>query len=214
MDREDVTLEERGFSFDKLSSIRSYAGRDRYCRQNLNRLGVGSARAVYELPDGKVLKLAKNAKGIAQNDVEGDYGLNQMYGEILSKLHDSHEDGYWIVADKHEKITQKELNAYLNITEQQLEALAKAINDYTSGRNMDTLMQVQSVYSMEGNMPNGILDKLIEMTVNFDMMGGDFTRASSWGRHGDEIKLIDYGLTKAVFQEHYERKSPSYGYRY
>jgi hypothetical protein len=216
MKPDDISLTERGFSFEKLSSIRSFAGRDRYCRQNLNRIGVGSARAVYELPDGKVLKLAKNAKGIAQNDVEGDYGLNSMYSNILSTLHDVNDDGYWVVADKYEKVSQKELLAHLKVTSEELESLSLAINNYTSGRDMDRLHRFSHHYSSEGDQPNMLIFKMIEMTVNFDMMGGDFTRASSWGRRGDELKIIDYGLTKAVYQNHYERKpeSPGYGCLY
>lgn len=59
------------FSFDTMLSIRSYAGRLKYIASILPKLGSGSSRTVYPVDDEKVLKVARNDKGIAQNEVEG-----------------------------------------------------------------------------------------------------------------------------------------------
>lgn len=49
----------------ELQNIRSFAGKIRLADQNLSRIGSGTGRAVYDVDGEKVLKLAKNPKGIA-----------------------------------------------------------------------------------------------------------------------------------------------------
>jgi len=45
----------------------------------LPKIGSGSGRIVYDFGEGMVLKLAKNTKGVAQNNIESDIG---RYGDI------------------------------------------------------------------------------------------------------------------------------------
>src|ERR1700749_760360 len=59
-----------------MSQLKTFTARLKYCKEHFQRLGAGSSRIVFLLPDGKVLKLAKNAKGLAQNNVESDYVLS------------------------------------------------------------------------------------------------------------------------------------------
>lgn len=69
------------FSFDMLKSIRSLRGRLKYCKKHLGLpLGKGSSRICFQLDDDRILKLAINNKGIAQNEVEGrpDWYLDAM----------------------------------------------------------------------------------------------------------------------------------------
>ena len=54
------------FSLDDLDNIKSLYGRSRYCREHIGLpIGQGSSRDVYQLDDDKVLKLARNEKGVA-----------------------------------------------------------------------------------------------------------------------------------------------------
>ena len=66
------------FDIQQFKQIRSFAEKIRYCDSRLIKLGSGSGRIVYQIDDEKVLKLAKNAKGIAQNAVEAE-GYIQNY---------------------------------------------------------------------------------------------------------------------------------------
>ena len=85
----------QSFSFEEFNTISTYAGKQRYAEKHLKRLGSGSARVVYQIDDEKVLKLAKNRKGLAQNEVELDWGL-QQYGTV-AKIYESDEDKfYWL----------------------------------------------------------------------------------------------------------------------
>lgn len=55
------------FNFDEFKSLKSFAQRVRYCDEHLQKLGSGSSRIVYVVDNDKVLKLAKNKKGLAVN---------------------------------------------------------------------------------------------------------------------------------------------------
>jgi hypothetical protein len=61
-----------GFSSGYLKTLPTFAAKLRYCREYLGEpIGKGSSRVVFQLDDEWVLKLAINAKGIAQNEHEG-----------------------------------------------------------------------------------------------------------------------------------------------
>ena len=62
------------FNMDEFKMLKTFAARIKYCQARLQRISSGSSRIVYKIDSEKVLKLAKNRKGIAQNEAEGgDY---------------------------------------------------------------------------------------------------------------------------------------------
>ena len=62
------------FNMAEFKMLTTFVERIRYCQTRLQRISSGSARIVYKIDNEKVLKLAKNRKGIAQNEAEGgDY---------------------------------------------------------------------------------------------------------------------------------------------
>ena len=66
------------FDMERFKSLTSFNARIKYCEEHLQRLGSGSSRIVYKIDDKKVLKLAKNKKGISQNGTEIGLG-NDSY---------------------------------------------------------------------------------------------------------------------------------------
>ena len=67
------------FNMDEFKMLKTFAARIKYCQARLQRISSGSSRIVYKIDNEKVLKLAKNRKGIAQNEAEGGdyYKLNK-----------------------------------------------------------------------------------------------------------------------------------------
>ncbi|MBR4624207.1 MAG: nucleotidyltransferase domain-containing protein [Alphaproteobacteria bacterium] len=60
-----------GFNLQTLSSIKSFAGRLKYCKQMLGpSFGSGSSRIIFEIDDEKVLKLAKNKKALPKTSLK------------------------------------------------------------------------------------------------------------------------------------------------
>ena len=69
----------QAFNIEEFSKLHSFQKRVQYCNERLQRLGAGSSRIAYKLNEERVLKIAKNSKGIAQNEKEADFGRNN-YG--------------------------------------------------------------------------------------------------------------------------------------
>lgn len=74
-------------------------------------LGEGSGRVVYDLDNGYVVKIAKNAKGIAQNKAEYNISLNSQ-SDILAKVTSASKGFKYIIMEKADKI--KNLNPVFN----------------------------------------------------------------------------------------------------
>jgi len=86
------------FDIFNFKNIRSYAGKLRYAESHLGRpIGRGSSRVVYRVDNNKVLKLAKNKKGIAQNETEIHWSGDAVLGEILAQIFDyDRENSLWV----------------------------------------------------------------------------------------------------------------------
>lgn len=64
---------QNGFSFGYLKTLPSFAAKIKYCTEGLGKpIGAGSSRIVFQIDDQWVLKLAKNTKGIVQNEYESN----------------------------------------------------------------------------------------------------------------------------------------------
>lgn len=86
----------QSFSMDVFKSLPSFSKRIQYCQQHLRRIASGSSRIVYDIDGKVVLKLAKNKKGIAQNEAEsGDAYMHNTYG-CFADVYDVDENNLWI----------------------------------------------------------------------------------------------------------------------
>ena len=100
------------FDMEHFKSLKTFAQRIRYCDANLKRIGGGSSRIVFKIDDQKVLKLAKNKKGIVQNDTEIDRGNDTYYSSILAQVFDSDDDGLWVEMELATPINKYEFYFY------------------------------------------------------------------------------------------------------
>lgn len=67
-------------------------------------LGTGSGRIAYDLLDGTVLKVARNIKGYAQNQVE--YIISEMdESDLFAKVLFLSKDNYYLIMEKAEPVT-------------------------------------------------------------------------------------------------------------
>lgn len=67
-----------------------------------SRIGAGSGRVVYDLDNGYVLKVSKNAKGIAQNKAEYKIS-NSGISDVFAKVIDVSDDYKFLVMEKASK---------------------------------------------------------------------------------------------------------------
>lgn len=194
---------EEKFSLEALDSFPSLAKKVQYAKSKLKKLGEGSSRIVFDLDDGYVLKLAKNIKGQEQNMGDGDWGKQKMYPDLLPELKDKDEsdDVNWLVVKKAEKITEKQFEA---LTKLNFKTFSKALTQqYFWLNGKIKKMDEENKKLIEDSE---FLQEVIDLMQGFDMLPGDLTRISSWGKIDNKAVIVDCGLSQTVFNTHYRKK--------
>ena len=203
---------------DQLDRCSSFAQMKRFMvnESELERLGSGSAREVFVFDDRHVLKVAKNTKGLAQNVIESDLGINDWYGQYIARTIDAdYENNRYNLAEKAcDSIKSKS-------------GLGKAIKATYGIEHNDFLVFMQEMGSeiltsrSDRNKISEIMEKyedetefftdMQDLIINFGMLTGDMDRHSTWGFVEDRLVMKDYGLTLDVYKDFYEKKpSPSF----
>lgn len=203
-----INEQDSGFDRKTFDSIRSFAKRKQYADQHYQKLGAGSSRIVYKLPSGNVLKLAKNAKGLAQNENECGLGQDHYFGDLLAKVIDCDQNDMWIVSEEAKKTTPQRFE---EITGANFEEVGKLIRNVYANNRSRSMGQVvkQDQAIIDGLYENQFVSQLLEMMNSYDLGGGDLTRIDSYGevlRNGQpDIVLRDYGLNDKTWDQHYDR---------
>ena len=195
---------------NQLDNIRSFNGKIKHADQNLERLGSGSGRAVYSISDDRVLKLAKNTKGIAQNEVEAGIGGDYTAKHIVTEVFDSADDNSWVLAEKAKKVTEKRIKELTGIPSLwDLQKFLQNQVDSNKGRNVYKQDQELIDFFWE----NEFASDLVTFVVDYGQVSGDMGRPSTYGevlKDGQPaIVLTDYGLNDEVFDSHYSHKRKS-----
>lgn len=192
-------------TFDK-----SFAAQVRYATEKAKRIGSGSSRVVFEIPyQGRttVLKIAKNKKGLAQNEVEGDWSLYNYYPDILIPLIDKdteHDEPTWLHFEKANKLTSSKFKSMTGFTFNQF---AKVLM-YQHNKITATKSHFNYIYNMSESLVTKILETellsdVVDMCVCYDILPGDFGRIANWGEYQGRPVIIDVGFTKSVATSHY-----------
>jgi hypothetical protein len=197
------------FNIEEFKQLKSFNQRIQYCEQHLQRISSGSSRIVYKIDDEKVLKLAKNKKGLAQNKAEIDYGTEIYLEGIVANIFEYEENGLWVEMELAKKITEGE---FKRISGFNFKDFAAALNNYyherTNYRN-GYKMEVDSEIVAE-MWEDEFVYGIFQYLGNYKVTVGDLTRLSTYGivkRDGqDTIVLIDYGLTEDVYKSHYSEQ--------
>jgi hypothetical protein len=205
---EDVIIEDypKDFDIELFSTLRSFSARVKYCEKYLNRISSGSSRIVYKIDETKVLKLAKNNKGLAQNEVEIELSNYSDLEGVVAKVFNYDENNLWLEMELAKKINN---NDFKRIIGYNFIDFTKFIYNVAVDANI-----TRNRYKHD--LPSEIADamwedinitSIVDYMVNYDIPPGDLMRLSSYGaikRGGNEdIVIIDYGLTKDVYASHY-----------
>lgn len=193
------------FDMNVFKSLKTFKERIEYCQSNLKRLNSGSSRIAYQIDDNKVLKLAKNKKGIEQNETEIDRGASGSYfSSILAQIFDSHPDGLWVEMELDRKINSGEFRM---ITKFQIEDIGKYLINFqkeNSGQKSQYHLQQPLVDRLDNDE---FVQQLREFVAGTDALAGDLGQISSYGvvnREGeDTLVLIDFGITTGIYKDFY-----------
>ncbi|MFW5847546.1 MAG: GNAT family N-acetyltransferase [bacterium] len=189
------------FNMDEFKSLTSFAARKKYADQHLPKIASGSGRHVYVIDNEKVLKLAANKKGLAQNETETSLSHNYATPDIITKVYDSHPDNLWIESEHAKKISPSRFKQLLGFS---VEHLGDWLRNQTSRYSTHIPDDVKEVIN-ESEWANDLLS----LVMSFSVESGDLGRISSFGevnRGGEpQVVVTDYGLTKDVYKTHYDK---------
>jgi hypothetical protein len=191
------------FSMEEFNKIGSYARKLRYANAHLTRLASGSGRTVFKVDEQKVLKIAKNRKGLAQNSVEAE-GYLQNY-DIVAKVFETDQNDIWIEMELAKKVSKSRFAALTGVTIEQVDRCVR----YTTYINKGHPSVAADKAAVEDLLANNefIID-LVSLNADYDMATGDQGRLSTYGevlRDGKpRIVLVDFGLTNQVYNDFYK----------
>lgn len=192
----------QSFNMEEFKKLNSFSKRIKYCEENLERINSGSSRIVYKIDDEKVLKLAKNAKGLAQNDVEIRNSQDYYISSLLADIFEYDENDLWLEMEYCKKLTFGRFKEITGVSFKDFKYILNYANQESSNRRSyiryskpdiyDDLEDYEFVYSM------------VDYIQNYDVLIGDLLRISSYGedKHNNVV-IIDYGLDNDVYKTHY-----------
>jgi len=115
----------RKFNFAQFKTLGSPNLRIDYAKQNLPEMGYGSSRAVFALSGGKVLKIAINKAGLAQNRAEYDIFRDPRTKGVVTAIFDWDKTAFsWLVseianplrsADQFQQLTGLSFTTYVDV---------------------------------------------------------------------------------------------------
>lgn len=191
--------------FKQLNKFDNYTKKINFLNENLKRLSYGSARIVYSLDELRVLKLAKNKKGIIQNKVEFDmYNKNP---DILAKISEKDDQYNWVIMEKALLINELEFENFSGLN---FEIYCDYLNYVSRKIDPRKYMNIgnvidESVLLLMIN--HDFVDKLITFVKFCDIDIKDLYKINSYGlverENIKKIVLIDYGITNEVYFKYY-----------
>lgn len=189
-------------------SDKSFASRVKYAQERAKKIGTGSSRIAFEIEyQGRptILKIAKNRKGIAQNEYEAqmfnDYYLTGMGITIPMIDYDEENDPpTWLHVEKAEKMKPTQFKNFFNgLAPEELIYLVKYIAGKWSIRvDKPTQEKYEQIYEK-----NEAVSSLVNIVANYDIEPSDFERLANWGIYKNQPVIIDIGASSEVMKLHY-----------
>lgn len=209
--RENITEAPLPAEWDKTvyTPAQSYKKRIDYAVARAQKLGTGSSRVAFDIPyEGRntVLKVAKNAKGMAQNQAEASLledGYLQQLGIMIPLIDydEEHAQPVWIHTEKAMKATPKQLCDLMKCGK--LDWLVDAAKYAQTGQGRDHNDDVVKLYGEEGLETFHEYVDLLQELHGFEINLADFSRAANWGLYNGQPVVIDLGFTQEVAKQHY-----------
>lgn len=193
------------FNMENFKSLFSFNQRVKYCENNLKRISSGSGRIVYMVDNEKVLKLAKNSKGVAQCEVEIEYRQYHDIADVVARTFDAHPESLWVEMELAKKLTVSDFKRIVGFNFNEFADAIKYYAHVSNGRGYNQNKQPENYEKM---WENEFIYDIFSFIGNYGLKNvGDLTRFNSYGvvkrDNEDTIVVIDYGLTDDVYDSYY-----------
>lgn len=213
--------EDISYLYDELDKCRNFSQRLTVCDKLLSYIGSGSSRVVFGFNPYRndiVLKLAKNQKGIAQNEEEGQFWKNDY--SCFPKVIETDANSRWIVVERSTGKMTKNLfkqltgvsfelfmqlvytNAYNYSNNKYRSVIASCINQELKEKVKAYLEQIWD--SGEPAFIADFLRFMDDMQVDWAFIS-DIRAMRNWGVINNHPVIVDSGLNENVFNQYYRR---------
>lgn len=193
------------FSFERLKQIPTFKGRLDYCQQTCGfRVGTGSSRTCFQLDDNRILKLALNQKGIAQNEVESRRDPNLDSLGLRPQIFDEsdRENNWFIVCEYVLPARVKDFKQTVGLTWKDFKNFV--YNCYAEKSGKDPVIEWDYFYEMMED--NDKLWSIHDYMENYSVPVGDLLRLCNYGlSKNNGIVILDTGLDDYVWNNFYKR---------
>lgn len=176
-----------------ISEAKDFDKRISVAEEKLDRIGEGSSRVVFLLSDDLILKIAKDVKGLAQNKEETK---PELQTKITNKVIASDSEGKWIIQRFANKINKKRFE---EITGVSFDDLGKTL--YYKFNNESDNWKKPKDYNLVIESP--IFNELMSLVACNDLQIGDLTRIESWGEIDGSPVILDFGLSRDIYDKFY-----------
>jgi hypothetical protein len=192
------------FSFEEFNNIKSYNGKLKYANERLKKISSGSSRVVYQIDNEKVLKIAKNRKGLAQNESEADWS-KEAY-DVTAKVFESSPEYFWVEMELAKKLKPTRFKQLTGLSIPDMQTAMRALrNRMRPSSFLNTKLTPEEEAKLYENEFYMDIERFV---ADYDMETGDFARLNSYGevvRDGQpKVVLVDFGVTNQVWNDYYK----------
>lgn len=168
-----------------------------YAKARAEQVGRGSSRVAFVIPyQGRktVLKIAMNAKGMAQNEEETrllDDHYIQNIGNVIPLIDYDERNSRptWIHTEYATKISQQQLERYFGGVPMW------EITTYLDRKTGRSVSRYTNIGLPERVIENENFQMLEQLISNFGIPAGDLARKANWGLYRNTPVIIDLGYT-------------------
>jgi len=199
---ESEKLAESKFNFANLDSLETFEEKIKYCKENLNQIGKGSSRLVFNLSKNSVLKLAWNEKGLQQNQLESSDQIHKLFGDLVPALKRKCKGAeiYWIVMEKAKPVDEETFEKISKIPFKTFQKAMKEMKLVNYKEKKDVSEETKELLKT-----SHFLDLVQDLTFSLGLLVGDVIKTSSWGTIGNRLVILDVGLSKIIFNSLYKK---------
>lgn len=195
---------------------KSFKSRLQYALERAPRLGGGSSRVAFIIPDqGRetVLKIAKNRKGMAQNQAEVDILTDGYLGrlDIVIPMIDYDQQNpqpTWLQTEKANKVSDAKLRKLLHCDKTWMGMMyfTNAVRCMTGDCSLfqPDLPAIKERMLLAGQTEQDwdtfieYVNEVATLVSSSGLLADDLVTASNWGEYKGRPVIIDLGYTEAV----------------
>jgi hypothetical protein len=194
------------FNFKQFKTMFNADAMIAYAETYLEPLGEGSSRVTFIFSGNKVLKIAKSAAGIAQNEAEiiihtSPSSVSIPATQVTTKIYDMDDEYRWLTAEMVDPMPELDPAKFKEFTGMEWEKFV----EIARGREVNVNDDI--------GIPRGAQKMIMTVQSLMNDLGlkpGDLFRIDHWGVSGDgQMLLLDYGFTVDVRDKHYKPADPN-----